>query len=541
MTNQSTVNARAIVEWLLDAGVTDVVIAPGSRSAPLSYAFAQAEAAGLVRVHVRIDERDAGFLALGISKSSSKPVPVVVTSGTAVANLLPAVIEGYYSGIELVVVSADRPARQRNRRSPQTIDQAKLFGKYALAVDLAVDADVPTELSRLVEQRNVPQPLHINAQFDVPLMPTSSDWTPQQVTHSIQENVHLAATVHQEVPSRGLIIAGDMNDINAAREIGQLATSLGWPIIWEPTANVHAADYAIAHGPLVLPHCPTPDCILTIGALGLSRVTMAALRTTPQHIAIHLPSSGQELTDPTGTAKQVLHAVPSLTTTRDDSWLAMWQSAAQKAQDIVDAALSQKTLTGQRVAVEVWKHAKHDDQLFIAASWPVRHVEAYAPVREGLRTLGNRGANGIDGLISTAWGTALTHAARTYLLIGDIAFLHDAGGLNVSAADSRPNLTIVVSDNDGSGIFGQLEQGAPEFARHYERVFGTPHGKDLWVIAESYGIPAQRVTTADELARALTQTDKIPGVHVIVCTVSNRQDEADLIKHIAQDVATALQ
>lgn len=539
MTNQSTRNSRAIVEWLLGVGVTEVVIAPGSRSAPLSYAFAQAEAAGLVRIHVRIDERDAGFLALGLSKSSGTPVPVVVTSGTAVANLLPAVIEGYYSGIELVVVSADRPANQRHRRSPQTIDQAQMFGKYAQAVDLAVDADVPSELSQLLKSTSAKHPFHINAQFDVPLMPTGTEWIPQQVTRSPRESSPVAA-MHQEVPSRGLIIAGDMNDGDAACKIAQLATSLGWPIVWEPTANVHSADNAIAHGPLVLPHMPTPDCILTIGAIGLSRVTLAAIRATPQHIAIHLPSSGPELTDPTGTAQQVLRQIPDFTNTRDDLWLALWKSAAEKADKIVNVALSQKTLSGQRVAVDVWNHAKTDDQLFIAASWPVRHVEAYVPLRDGLHTLGNRGANGIDGLISTAWGTALTHSSRTYLLMGDIAFLHDASGLNVSSADARPNLTIVVSDNDGSGIFGQLEQGAPEYAQHYERVFGTPHGKDLWVIAESYGIPAQRVTTTDELARALTQTDKIPGVHVIVCTVSNRQDEAALIKHIANEVASAL-
>lgn len=541
MSNPSTDNARTIVEWLLDAGMTEAVIAPGSRSAPLSYAFAQAAQAGEIRMHVRIDERDAGFLALGLSKTSGRPVPVVVTSGTAVANLLPAVIEGFYSGIELVVVSADRPATQRNRRSPQTIEQASLFGKYALAVDLAVDADVHTELSHLIHPTNPPQPLHINAQFDVPLMPTDSSWSPQRGRHSIPVRTSDSARIDREVPSRGLIIAGDINDAAAVTEITELATSLGWPIVWEPTANVHSADNAIAHGPLVLPHLPNPDCILTIGAVGLSRVTLAALRTAPQHLVVHLDSSGVELPDPTGTAHEVFSQVPSLFNTRDDSWLALWKSASQTAGEIVRTALQPKSLIGQRVAVDVWNHANDADQLFIAASWPVRHIEAYAPTRTGLRTLGNRGANGIDGLVSTAWGSALTSGQRTYLLIGDIAFLHDAGGLNVSTDDTQPNLTIVVSDNDGSGIFGQLEQGAPDYAQHYERIFGTPHGKDLWVIAESFGIPAQRVTTADELERALVNTDKIPGVHVIVCTVAARADEAALIKSIAAQVASALQ
>lgn len=541
MTNQSTVNARAIVEWLLAAGVDNVVIAPGSRSAPLSYAFAQAQSAGKLRIHVRIDERDAGFLALGISKASGKPVPVVVTSGTAVANLLPAVVEGFYSGVELVVVSADRPAIQRNRRSPQTISQATLFGNYARGVDLAVDADVPSELAQLFVETQHKQPLHINAQFDLPLMPDDVDWKPTAGQYEIPIREIQSTTIEREVPSRGLIIAGDINNATAAKEISGLASELGWPIVWEPTANVHQSPHALSHGVLLINHLPTPECIVTVGAVGLSRVVLAALKKTPMHIAVHLSSDGPEAADPVGTAQEILDAVPNFTTSKDDEWLQIWKSADDKAADIVKQALSAKTLTGQRVAVDVWNHAGEADQLFIAASWPVRHLEAYAPTRTGVRTLGNRGANGIDGLISTAWGCALTHAQRTYLLIGDIAFLHDASGLNVADDEVKPNLTIVVSDNDGSGIFGQLEQGAPQYAQHYERVFGTPHGKDLWVIAESYGIPAQRVTTTDELARALSNTDKIPGVHVIVCTTGNRAHEAELIKDIASQVMSALQ
>ena len=540
MTNTSTHNARALVEWLLDAGVQDVVIAPGSRSAPLSYAFAQAQAAGAVRIHVRIDERDAGFLALGLSKASGKPVPVVVTSGTAVANLLPAVVEGFYGGVELIVLSADRPAIQRNQRSPQTIAQHSMFGSHARAVDLAVDADIANELNQLVKPESHRQPLHINVQFDMPLMPDDQTWTPELGKNTIPSRILSSPAVTREVPSRGLIIAGDINDGQAACELGELAEKLGWPIMWEPTANVHGTTNALSHGVLILKHLPTPDFVLTVGAVGLLRVVIAALKAAPQHVAVHLASDGPETPDPAGTAQEVLTAIPQLTNSIDENWISLWKAADSKAAAVVANSLSAKTLTGQRVAVDVWNHAANADQIFIAASWPVRHVEAYAPARLGLRTLGNRGANGIDGLISSAWGSALTSSARTYLLIGDIAFLHDASGLNVSDSDTKPNLTIVVSDNDGSGIFGQLEQGAPEYAQHYERVFGTPHGKDLWVIAESYGVAAQRVTTADELERALEITDKIPGVHVIVCTTGNRSDEAQLIRRIADQIESAL-
>ena len=538
MSNQSTSQARSIVEWIINYGATDVVIAPGSRSAPLSYAFAQAQAAGNIRVHVRIDERDAGFLALGLSKASGKPVPVVVTSGTAVANLLPAVVEGFYSGVELVVISADRPAIQRNRRSPQTIAQANLFGDYARNADLAVDANVQSELNALISHSHF-KPIHINAQFDMPLMPDDSTWAP---TISLIDRQHLRESKEErEVPSNGLFIVGDVNDMEAAKSIADIAEELGWPIMWEPTANVHSGTHALSHGVLLLDSMPTPECIITVGSIGLSRVTMSALKKTPQHLVIHVPSDGEEVPDPVGTAQHVFHAIPHLRNTPNQDWLAEWKAADAKAQAVVSDALGIKTLTGPRVALDVWNHAADGDQIFIAASWLVRHIEAYAPVRTGLRTFGNRGANGIDGLISTAWGTALTNSLRTYLLIGDIAFLHDAGGLNVSEQDPKPNLTIVVSDNDGSGIFGQLEQGAPEYSQHYERVFGTPHGKDLWVVAESFGIPAQRVTTTEELQRALANTDKIPGVHVIVCTTGSRTEEAQLIKRIASSVTQALQ
>jgi 2-succinyl-5-enolpyruvyl-6-hydroxy-3-cyclohexene-1-carboxylate synthase len=175
----------------------------------------------------------------------------------------------------------------------------------------------------------------------------------------------------------------------------------------------------------------------------------------------------------------------------------------------------------------------------VAASWSVRHLEAYAPARNGLCTFGNRGANGIDGLISTAWGIATCGKQRTYLLMGDIAFLHDIGGLNVAEA-ARPNLTIVVLDNDGSGIFSQLEQAQPAYRSHYEKIFGTPHGQDLWVISEAFGFATARVTTRDELTRTLERTQNIPGVHIIICSTGKRVDEARLINQIVNELKNIL-
>lgn len=543
MTNQSTKTARSIVEWLLDAGVEHVVIAPGSRSAPLSYAFAQAAASKNLTMHVRIDERDAGFLALGLAKASGKPVPVVVTSGSAVANLLPAVVEAHYSGVPLVVLAADRPAASRGHRAPQTIAQANIFGEFASGgrVDLAPEDNVDVALAHIFNSPRIHRgPIHINVQFNLPLMPDDSTWTPKLGTHEVVVAKETSHTVELEVPAHGLILVGDLNDRDAACDIAELAEKLGWPIVWETSSNVHGATNALSHGVLLLDVVPTPDMVFSIGAVGLSRVTGKLLQATPHHIAVHLDSDGPETPDAFATAKQVVRGVPSAINTVDAQWLASWREADRKASEIVISQLRSQTLTGPSAAVQLWDHVPHASNLMVAASWPVRHIEAFAPSREGVRTFGNRGANGIDGLISTAWGIASAASTPTYLLIGDIAFLHDMSGLNVAEGQPRPHLTIVVLDNDGSGIFSQLEQGAPAYAAHYEEVFGTPHGQDLWVIAEALGVPAKRVTTRDELTRALEMSDRIGGVSVIVCTTGNRKDENTLITTIRDKVSASL-
>lgn len=543
MTNQSTMTARSIVEWLLDAGVEHVVVAPGSRSAPLSYAFAQAAAAGSVTLHVRIDERDAGFLALGLAKASGRPVPVVVTSGSAVANLMPAVVEAHYSGIPLVVLAADRPESSRGHRAPQTIAQANIFGEFASGgqADIAHDANVDETLSRIfgapVAHRG---PIHLNVQFTMPLMPDDDSWVPTIGAHSVGAVVLESVPAQLDVPSKGIVLVGDVNDRDATCVIAELATKLGWPIIWESTANVHGATNALSHGVLLIESMPTPDMVISVGAVGLSRVTGKLLQATPSHIAVHLVSDGPEVPDAFATAQLIVDGLPHASNEIDPQWLESWREADAKAALIVTQELSTQTLTGPSAAVQLWNQVSDNSTLMISASWPVRHIEAFAPVREGVRTLGNRGANGIDGLISTAWGIACSAKNNTYLLMGDIAFLHDMGGLNVSDDQPRPNLTIVVLDNDGSGIFSQLEQGAPAYAAHYEQVFGTPHGRDLWVIAESLGVPAKRVTTRDELTRALEMTERIGGVSVIVCTTGNRAHENELIKSIRDKVTTAL-
>lgn len=572
--SSATAIGRLVVEALLDAGMQHAVIAPGSRSAPVALALAQAEQAGLVQLHVRIDERDAGFLALGLSKASGLPVPVVVTSGSAVANLFPAIVEAYQSSIPVVAVTADRPAKYRGTNAAQTILQENIFGTYTThAFDVAAELiATDNQLRNLHAQladvfANSQGPAHLNLQFEMPLLPSVADldWKPSrnishtqsranQVTapsslpdkaaaqmrvdwqHDVPTQSSAAKPEQLVLPAHGLMIVGDIADVTTAHSAAQLAQVLGWPIIWEPTGQVHNAQTALAHGPLLLASnaLPIPDAVMTVGTVGLSRAVVQTLAQTPQHIAVAPNSESPVLPNGTLTAAQLFDVLPEATSTVDANWLAIWQQADAAVRGVVQHELAGETLTGPRAAVSVWNQLSNTDQLFIAASWPVRHIEAYAPCRPGLRTFGNRGTNGIDGLISTAWGIAQGSGQHTCVLIGDVAFLHDIGGLNVPEETPLPNLSIVVLDNDGGGIFSQLEQGRDEYEQYFERIFGTPHGKDLWVIAEAFGIPARRVTTQHELSQALHQWQLLGGVQVIVCTTGSRRDEAAQIARIAK-------
>lgn len=542
VTSNATALARAIVQSCLDSGAQQVVIAPGSRNAPLSWAFAQAEKAGLIKIQVRIDERDAGFLALGIAKATGKPVPVVVTSGSAVANLMPAVVEAFHSAVPVIVLSADRPASARGKSAPQTINQFGMFGTFVKSqIDVAADQADLTEVSNVIEStiNGRPGPVQVNAQFELPLMPDPEnlDWQPKAPTlKSITKSECKQKEI--EVSGHGIFVVGDTADLKAVEQINEVSLELGWPIIWEPTANAHMFQNSISHGVVLLQAdvAPSVDVVVTLGTVGLSRVILGLLKSAPVHLAIHSATAGPDLPNPVTSAKEILECVPKLKAKVDPDWLSQWKTLDGEAAALVTATLAPDTLTGLSAARLVWDQAGDDDQLFVAASWPVRHLEAYATKRSGLHIFGNRGANGIDGLISTAMGVAIGTKKRTVLLMGDIAFLHDLGGLNLGEGQDQPNLTIVVLDNNGSGIFSQLEQGAVEYQEHYEKVFGTPHGKDLWVIAESLGIPAKQVTSKTELKFALDSFEKVPGIKVIVCLTGDRNAENDLIKQIVSQV-----
>ena len=606
--NPATALARALLGELVHQGVRDVVLAPGSRSAPLAFEALRLDRSGRIRLHVRIDERSAGFLALGLAKVSGAPVAVICTSGTALANLAPAVVEASYSAIPLVVLSADRPVESRGVGSPQTIDQVEFFGRTVrffadLGAARRIDPDDPDAAQRAARASagmaiaaavGSPSgaaggmghgrmahtgPVHLNVGFRLPLVPEPEQepapgpnpgpapvlpldaGEPAYVLSRPRRppltgcDVRDAREVLGELPTRGVILAGDLpcTSLRGHHQwLGALAEACGWPIIGEPSANLHGAPTALGHGVLVLGSEPfladhAPDLVLTVGQYGLSRPTMDLIRVARRHVAIELPTIGREVCDPLRTAERVLSAIPlpPADFTPDASWLAAWRSADEVAADVVAAELvGSGALTGSAVAARVWDRAPDNALLLVAASWPVRQVEMVAGRRTGLRVIGNRGANGIDGLVSTAWGAALAHqelgGGPALALMGDLAFLHDHNGLLVGAAEPRPDLVIVVTDNDGGGIFHQLEQGRPEHADSFERVFGTPLGRDLVAVAQAAGVAAVGVADLVGLDAVLTDAMAAGGVHVVVARVPDRAAEAQLMADLRRAVTARL-
>lgn len=333
--------------------------------------------------------------------------------------------------------------------------------------------------------------------------------------------------------TRGVIVIGDER---WAADAARLAESAGWPILAEPAANVRSS-HVIPHAPLLLTaevreHL-APEVVLTFGRFGLSRPITALVREADQHIAV----SRSATVNPFGTATQRRDDAPTVTAVAPASWLSAWHEASAIAGGHVNALSELSDLTAVR---EVGRAVTAHHAVLIAASRAVRDAEATWSACPA-HVFMNRGTNGIDGLVSTAWGIAIGSGRPTVAVLGDLAFLHDINGLLARDGQVWPSLTYVVIDNDGGGIFSSLEQGAPAFATHFERLFGTPQGVDLVAIAQAHGVPARRVTSLADLSAALTTPIPAEPVQVLVVPVGDRTTEqrrhSDVREAITRDLA----
>ncbi|MEO6604828.1 MAG: thiamine pyrophosphate-binding protein [Aeromicrobium sp.] len=515
--------AQDLVRTLLAHDVTDAVLAPGSRSGPLALALHAADQQGLIRLHVRVDEREAGFLALGLAKASRRSVPVVTTSGTAVANLHPAMLEALHAGVPVLAVTADRPGRLRGTGANQTTEQRKIFPGVPFTAD-------PRGVS-------FGGPAHLNLELDEPLIePVEWDFTIERSGTAFGFTDQVDTEYLAAAPPT-VVVAGD----DASQWARRAAEDGSWPLLAEPTSGSRTGGNALVSYRLLLNHSRLAEQIERVVSFGhttLSRPVMQLLSRTDIEI-IHV---GDQTTFPVPAGDNIRFVDVEhvgVETVTDPMWLTAWLEADKVATAAIDGVLD--GTTPYDVARIVNQAVTPEGLLFVGSSNPIRDLDLVArpyPVGERRLILGNRGLAGIDGVLSSAIGAALAReSSRALAYVGDLTFLHGSNGLLIGPNEPRPDMTIVVASDDGGSIFSTLEQGAPEYAEAFERVYATPTGADIGGLCAGYGIP-HRTVAAQDLAAALDE--QVTGIRVLEVPVDRLGRQA-LVGAIDSAVRAALQ
>lgn len=520
--NPSTTQAQVVVDELIRGGVRDVVLCPGSRNAPLAFALQDADRAGRIRLHVRIDERTAGYLAIGLAISAGAPVCVAMTSGTAVANLGPAVVEANYARVPLIVLSANRPYELLGTGANQTMEQLGYFGTQVRAtISLGLAEDAPERMDALnATWRSATCRVLVAAtgartanagpvQFDIPLReplvpdpdpgptpPGRRDGKPWTYTPPVSFDQPLELDLSLDT----VVISG-----HGAGEHPNLAAL---PTVAEPTAPPAANPLH----PLTLPLLH-PQQVIMLGRPTLHR-PVSALLADPS-VPVYAVTTGPRWPDVSGNSAATGTRVVA-TGEPKSAWLHRCAELNQHAIAAVRGQLKAHPLTtGLHVAAAVADALRPGDQLVLGASNPVRDAALVGLNPHGVRVRSNRGVAGIDGTVSTAIGAALAHDGRTVALIGDLTFVHDSSGLLIGPTEPVPrDLTIVVSNDNGGGIFELLEQGDPRFSDVSSRVFGTPHDVDVGALCRAYHVDARQIEVG-QLSEALDE----PGAGMRVLEV----------------------
>ncbi|MFP2992081.1 2-succinyl-5-enolpyruvyl-6-hydroxy-3-cyclohexene-1-carboxylic-acid synthase [Mycobacterium intracellulare] len=528
--NPSTTQARVVVDELIRGGVRDVVLCPGSRNAPLAFALQDADRSGRIRLHVRIDERTAGYLAIGLAIAAGAPVCVAMTSGTAVANLGPAVVEANYARVPLIVLSANRPYELLGTGANQTMEQLGYFGTQVRAtISLGLAEDAPERLDahnatwrsatcRVLAAATGSRTANAGpVQFDIPLRePLVPDPEPHGAVlppgrpggrpWTYTPPVTFDQPLEIDLTPDTVVIAGHGAGTHPA--LAQL------PTVAEPTAP---APENPLH-PLALPLL-RPKQVIMLGRPTLHR-PVSALLADPK-VPVFALTTGPRWPDVSGNS-QATGTRAVTTGAPNPAWLHRCAETNRHANDAVRGQLAAHPLTtGLHVAAAVADALRPGDQLVLGASNPVRDAALVGLDTHGIRVRSNRGVAGIDGTVSTAIGAALAHEregnpdnpARTVALIGDLTFVHDSSGLLIGPTEPTPRrLTIVVSNDNGGGIFELLEQGDPRFSDVSSRIFGTPHDVDVGALCRAYHVESRQIEV-DELRAALD--DPGPGMRVL--------------------------
>jgi len=524
--NDSTALARAVVGRLVEAGIREIVLAPGSRNAPLAFAAYDAAAAGRVRLHTRIDERSAGFLALGLTKVGSAAA-VMCTSGTAVANLHPAMLEAAHAGVPLVAVTADRPARLRGTGANQTTHQVDIFGPLIPTLDVSdpsgVVPDETAPFPPISGHFRQGLPLHLNLQMDEPLVP-GDRWTDlPEAPGERRRGPFLGEGPTTEIPlgPRTVVVAGD----DSGPPARTLAERASWPLLAEPSSGSRTGTHAIRTYRLLLGTdlADEVERVVVFGHPTLSRPVSRLLARDDVEVWSG-PVPGVWPERPFAVDRTFERV--GVDENPDTTWLDRWRDSDTRVGRELDALLAaEPDLTPYAVAGAVARALPPEGLLVVGASNPIRDLDLMVPryqVGARRKVIANRGLSGIDGVVSTAVGAALGRDSdRSLALVGDVTFLHDSNGLVLGPDEPRPDLTIVVANDDGGSIFATLEQGAEQYADRYDRLFGTPHGVDLGSLCAATSTPYLQVHSVPELEQALASPNG--GIEVVEAVV--RRDD----------------
>ena len=550
----------ALVDEFYQLGVRHAVFSPGSRSTTMAMLFKEHEG---FETYMNIDERSASFMALGIAKAHKEPTVLVCTSGSAVAHYFPAILEAQYTGIPLVVLSADRPHTLLHVGAPQTVDQHKIFGT---AVNYFEELAVPQESHYYTYPRQVARkaymkamdtkkgPVHINVPLFEPLVPELSrnhfeagrssfkvvkpNYSSvfgcdnrNNLTHinnviDVAHNNDSTKEINDllERYERILILAGPQIDVDEADMIRSFGEALQAPILADPLSNVRGCDtskvvistYDALLAGKALWHELKPDCVIQFGQIVVSKRVqqMLASWTDVEYIEVNPTMDSM---NPTG--KTTMHVQASIDVfthlyeknNNSDKYLKLWQQLEQEGKKQLSTAIDEPHCFEGRTIRELQKQISEDGQVFVANSMTIRDFDYFWFSGESKAVLyGNRGVNGIDGTISTALGLAV-NGRPTYLVTGDLSLFHDLNGLAVAKTHNL-NLTIILHNNDGGGIFEYLPQKG---TKHFDYLFSTSQGLDYSGAAKLYGCGYTKISNPDELSSVLAKIGQESGVHII--------------------------
>jgi 2-succinyl-5-enolpyruvyl-6-hydroxy-3-cyclohexene-1-carboxylate synthase len=575
MSHQESLTAylAAFVGELVQSGVTDVVVSPGSRSTPL--ALMMAEHPGL-HIHIMIDERSAAFFALGIAKAQGKSVALLCTSGTAAANYYPAIVEANISRVPLIVLTADRPHELRDVGAPQAIDQFHLYGSHVKwFVEMALP-EATNEMIRYAEtvcaraiatsQMTPAGPVHLNFPFREPLIPQLED--PQlfekhkrpkgsikikagELTLDSEEFSRLASLWSKD--ERGVIVCGPIDHPRLQQAVIELAEKLQYPIIADPLSQLRSGEHSkhfimdtydtfLRNG--VAKDFLKPDVVIRFGAMPVSKALTIFLKEN--HEATHyVIDGGGGWRDPNSITSEMIYCdefllcqsvLPLVEGRKESSYFTKWMKMNDLTKQHLSRINDATELSEGKFFYTLSNLIPDNATVFVGNSMPIRDLDSFFHNNEkGIRVMANRGANGIDGIVSTALGAATVHQPF-YLVLGDLTLFHDLNGLLASKMHGIP-FNLIVINNNGGGIFSFLPQA--NHPKHFELLFGTPADIDFKYAVEMYGGQYEKIKDWDHLSFSIEKNNASSGLNVyelVTVRDTNLKEHRELWNYVSQEI-----